>query len=136
MTKRISLHGPRGLTRRGVVCTGAAAGIAALSTSRLRAIEPIAIALPDFLAGAPGVAELASLIPEIITGSLKRSGLFAPIDPAAFIEKITSFDAIPHYTDWRAINAQALVTGRFTRLPHRPIAPPSRLLYAVGPLQL
>src|SRR5258708_26244183 len=105
MTKRISLHGPRGLTRRGVVCIGAAAGIAALSTSRLRAIEPIAIALPDFLAGAPGVAELASLIPEIITGSLKRSGLFAPIDPAPFIEKITSFDAIPHYADWRAIAA-------------------------------
>jgi TolB protein len=136
MTKRISLHGPSGLTRRGVVCIGAAAGIAALSTSRLRAIEPIAIALPDFLAGAPGVAELASLIPEIITGSLKRSGLFAPIDPAPFIEKITSFDAIPHYADWRAINAQALVTGRVTRLPDRRIAAAFRLWDVVGATQL
>jgi hypothetical protein len=67
MLNEFPLHGPGGLTRRGVVCIGAAAGIAALSTSRLRAIEPIAIALPDFFAGAPGVAELASLIPEIIT---------------------------------------------------------------------
>ena len=54
-------------------------------------------------------------ISQVITANLERSGLFAPIDPAAFIEKITSFDALPRFPDWRAINAQALVTGRVTR---------------------
>jgi TolB protein len=136
MSKRISLRGPGGLTRRGVVCIGAAAGIAALSASPLRAIEPVPIALPDFLAGAPDVAELASSIPGIITANLKRSGLFVPIDQAAFIEKITSFDAIPHFADWRAINAQALVTGRVTRLPDRRIAAAFRLWDMVGATQL
>ena len=47
--------------------------------------------------------------------NLQRSGLFAPINPAAFIEKITNSDNVPRFPDWRAINAQALVTGRITR---------------------
>jgi TolB amino-terminal domain len=120
MSKRASLHEPGGLTRRGaVVCIGAAAGTVALSASRLRAIEPIPIALPVFLAGATDLAELACSIPGVITANLERSGLFAPLDQAAFIEKIASYDAIPHFVDWRAINAQALVTGRVTRLPDR-----------------
>jgi TolB protein len=136
MSKRISFHGPNRLTRRGAVCIGAAAGIAALSASHLRAIEPIPIALPNFLAGAPDVAELASLIPGIISANLEDSALFAPIDQAAFIEKITSFDAIPHFADWRAVSAQALVTGRVTRLPDRRIAAAFRLWDVVGATQL
>ena len=39
-------------------------------------------------------------------------GLFAPIDKAAFIEKISNPDAAPRFEDWKVINAQALVTGR------------------------
>ena len=45
----------------------------------------------------------------------KRSGLFAPIDKGAFIEKITNPDAAPRFEDWKVINAQALVTGRVTQ---------------------
>jgi TolB protein len=136
MSKRISLHEPSGLTRRGAVCIGAAAGIAALSASHLRAIEPISIALPDFLAGATDVAELAYSIPGIIAANLERSGLFAPLDQAAFIGKIASYDAIPHFVGWRAINAQALVTGRVTHLPDRRIAAAFRLWDVVGATQL
>ena len=73
------------------------------------------IAIPDFVGGTPGDTEVARGITQIITDNLRRSGLFAPIDPAAYIEKITSFDALPRFPDWRAINAQALVTGRVTR---------------------
>src|SRR5205807_4317595 len=51
----------------------------------------------------------------IFTGNLRRSGLFAPIDPAAFIEKVASFDALPRFPDWKTINAQAIITGRVTR---------------------
>jgi Tol biopolymer transport system component len=136
MTKRISSDGLGGLTRRRAMCIVTAAGIAGLPVSNLRAIEPIPIALPDFLAANPNVAELASSIPEIVTANLKRSGLFAPIDHAAFIGKITSFDATPHYADWHAINAQALVTGRVSRQPDGRIAAAFRLWDVVGAKQL
>ena len=78
-------------------------------------IQPMPIALTEFIAGGPGEAETAHGVTQVITGNLQRSGLFAPIDPAAFIEHITSTDRVPHFTDWRTINAQALVTGRVTR---------------------
>ena len=45
----------------------------------------------------------------------RRSGLFAPIDPAAFIEHINNIDVAPQFQSWKQINAQALVTGRVTR---------------------
>src|SRR5262249_11773920 len=118
------------LTRRRDVLLGAAAGIgavAALGAEPARAqlsldikrgtVQPIPIALPDFLAGSPPDGESARSISQIITANLRRSGLFAPIDPAAFIEKITNTDVPPRFPDWRAINAQALVTGRITRQP-------------------
>jgi TolB protein len=79
--------------------------------------QPIAIAIPDFLAAAPTEAETARGISGVITNNLQRSGLFAPINPQAFIEKITNTDAVPRFDDWRTINAQALVTGRITRQP-------------------
>ena len=78
-------------------------------------VQPVPIALPDFLAGSPADGEAARGISQIINGNLKRSGLFAPIDPAAFIEKITNTDVAPRFADWRAINAQALLTGRVAR---------------------
>ncbi len=52
---------------------------------------------------------------QVITANLKRSGLFAPIDQAAFIEKISNIDTAPQFANWKTINAQALVTGRMTR---------------------
>jgi TolB protein len=128
MIERIPLHQPGALTRRRAVSLGAAAGMAAFAGAGVgpaRAIlsldlkqgniQPIPIALPDFLAGSPADTESARAISQIINADLKRSGLFVPVDPAAFIEKITNFDAVPRYPDWRTINAQALVTGRITR---------------------
>ena len=78
-------------------------------------VQPISIALPDFVAGSPNEAETARNVTSVITNDLQRSGLFAPINPQAFIEKIVNTDAVPRFPDWRAINAQALVTGRLTR---------------------
>ena len=60
-------------------------------------------------------AEVAHNVTGIITNNLQRSGLFAPINPQAFTEKITNSDAVPRFADWRVINAQALVTGRITK---------------------
>ncbi len=77
--------------------------------------QPMPIAIPDFLGGTPNDNEVAVGVSQIISANLKRSGLFAPIDPAAFFEKIASVDSVPRFPDWRTINAQALATGRVTR---------------------
>src|SRR6202521_5555268 len=76
---------------------------------------PLPIAIPNFVAGTPSDAEVGVGVSQVITNNLKRSGLFAPIDPAAFIEKITTIDTPPQFANWKTINAQALVTGRMTR---------------------
>ena len=73
-------------------------------------IEPLPIAITDFLAADQLGAEIAG----IVAADLQRSGLFAPIDKGAFIEKISNPDAAPRFEDWKVINAQALVTGRVT----------------------
>jgi TolB protein len=78
-------------------------------------IQPMPIALPNFVAGTPSETDAAQGITAVITNNLQRSGLFAPINPQAFIEHITNTDRVPRFADWRAINAQALVTGRVTR---------------------
>lgn len=74
-------------------------------------IEPLPIAITDFLSS----NELGAEITGVIAADLKRSGLFAPIDKGAFIEKISNPDAAPRFEDWKVINAQALVTGRVTQ---------------------
>ena len=70
-------------------------------------VEPLPIAITDFQSN----DALGAQITEIVTADLKRSGLFAPIDKSAFIEKISGPDATPRFDDWKVINAQALVTG-------------------------
>ncbi len=113
------------VTRRRALALGALAGSLTLSARYAAAVvqldvnqgnfQPMPIAVADFLGGAAGDNETAQGVSQIISGNLKRSGLFAPIDPAAFLEKIASVDAVPRFPDWRTINAQALVTGRITR---------------------
>jgi TolB protein len=131
------------LTRRNALILGASGlGAAALWSHPARAVlrvdvnegnvQPVPIAVTDFIAGSPGDAETARGVSQIITGNLRRSGLFAPIDPAAFIEKITNTDVAPRFPDWRAINAQALVTGRVTRQPDGRLKAEFRLWDVLG----
>ncbi|MEZ5812505.1 MAG: Tol-Pal system beta propeller repeat protein TolB [Rhizobiaceae bacterium] len=74
-------------------------------------IEPLPIAVTEFLAGDAIGAEISG----VVASDLKRSGLFAPINRDAFIEKISNPDVAPRFEDWRVINAQALVTGRVSQ---------------------
>mgnify|MGYP002652999326 CR=1 FL=1 len=74
-------------------------------------VEPLPIAITDFMSG-DGIGAQVSAV---IAADLQRSGLFAPVNKSAFIEKITSPDQQPRFEDWKVINAQALVTGRVTR---------------------
>ncbi|WP_337270351.1 Tol-Pal system beta propeller repeat protein TolB [Oryzifoliimicrobium ureilyticus] len=73
-------------------------------------VQPLPIAITDFVQG-----DMAAQISAVIAADLQRSGLFAPINKQAFIEKITNPDTSPRFEDWKAINAQALVTGRVTQ---------------------
>src|SRR5216684_8050705 len=116
---------PLALDRRQLLIGGSAATAGLLLPSLARAqthfsvtegnVAPLPIAIPNFVAGTPADGEVGAGVAGVITNNLKRSGLFAPIDPAAFIEKIIDSDKPPQFQNWKTINAQALVTGRVTR---------------------
>ncbi|WP_182087105.1 Tol-Pal system beta propeller repeat protein TolB [Aureimonas sp. ME7] len=73
-------------------------------------VQPLPIALPNFQSR----DALGTKLIEVVNADLKRSGLFAPINQSAFIQKDIGPDATPRFQDWTVINAQALVTGRVT----------------------
>ena len=57
------------------------------------------------------VDELSQNVAQVVTADLKRSGLFAPVDPSAFIEPVVPPTVTPNFANWRPLNAQALVSG-------------------------
>jgi TolB protein len=75
-------------------------------------IQPLPIAIPDFLGDGSVDPTLAREISGVVANDLKSSGLFLPIDQAAFIEKGVGPDSVPRFEDWRVVNAQALAVGR------------------------
>ncbi|MGO4437454.1 Tol-Pal system beta propeller repeat protein TolB [Rhizobium sp. RAF56] len=74
-------------------------------------VAPLPIAITDFISN----GDIGAQISSVVAADLQRSGLFAPINKAAFIQKIDNPDAAPRFPDWTSINAQALVTGRVTQ---------------------
>jgi TolB protein len=110
------------MTRRHALALGAVAAMSARHAAAQVHVDitggnfqPMPIAIPEFVPATANDVDMAHGITQIITANLHRSALFVPIDPAAFIEKINNFDVVPNYQAWRTINAQALITGRFTR---------------------
>lgn len=79
--------------------------------------QPLPIAIPDFAASAPGDTALGQNIAKIVRADLDRSGLFKPLDPKSFIDKVSDINAEPKFADWRIITAQGLVTGQAQTLP-------------------
>ncbi len=71
-------------------------------------IQPLPVAVPGFR------GERGAEIAQVITSNLERSGLFRPIDPAAFIERDLDIRYQPRFADWKTINAQGLVNGEVT----------------------
>ena len=102
----------------------------------LRTYQPLRIALPDFISTSVSGGGSAHAISQIIVSDLKQSGAFASIDPAAFADKNTDIDEMPHFADWRAINAQGVVIGRVTQQPDARIRVEFRLWDAFGGKQL
>ncbi|MGY6531409.1 Tol-Pal system beta propeller repeat protein TolB [Glycocaulis sp.] len=75
-------------------------------------VDPLPIAITDFIGEDSASAERGAEISRVITNNLRNSGLFAPVDSDAFIEDITNIDLRPRFADWRVINASALLVGR------------------------
>lgn len=74
-------------------------------------IEPMPVAVPDFVAETAGSSEMASQISRVVVADLVGTDLFREIPKNAYISNITSFTSPIQYADWRAINTQALITG-------------------------
>ncbi|MQX35383.1 Tol-Pal system beta propeller repeat protein TolB [Roseospira navarrensis] len=79
--------------------------------------DPLPIAIPDFPGRDPAGAQRGREVAAVITNDLRGSGLFRPLDPAAFIQSLPTLDTRPRFEDWRALNAQALVQGQTQVLP-------------------
>jgi len=77
-------------------------------------IEPLPFAAPDFVSDSAAGADFGRRIADVIAADLTGTGLFREIQPEAFISRVTSFSSPVQYADWKAINAQALVTGAVT----------------------
>ena len=76
--------------------------------------EPMKMAIAPFLA-TPDLAVRADDIRAIVEANLDRSGLFQILPREGYIQQITDFDLVPQFADWRAIGAEALLTGSITR---------------------
>ncbi|WP_417723578.1 Tol-Pal system beta propeller repeat protein TolB [Salipiger sp.] len=74
-------------------------------------VEPLPYAVPDFVAETGDAAKYATDIARVVAEDLTGTGLFREIPKDAHISRITSFQSPVQFADWKAINAQALVTG-------------------------
>ena len=68
-------------------------------------------AVPAFVAEDNGGSQYAEALSRVVAANLTSTGLFREVPPDAHIARITSFDASVSYSDWRAVNAQALIVG-------------------------
>ncbi|MDQ2091122.1 Tol-Pal system beta propeller repeat protein TolB [Marimonas arenosa] len=73
--------------------------------------EPLPYAVPDFVPETPAAGQMAQEIARVVADDLNGTGLFREIGKDAFISQITSFSSPVQFADWKAINAQALITG-------------------------
>lgn len=77
-------------------------------------IEPLPFAVPNFVAETSGSGQLAQDIARVVAADLSGTGLFREIPKEAFISNITNFASPVQFADWKAINAQALISGAVT----------------------
>jgi len=110
----------------GLLVAAAAAGWLVPSAARAELqvditrghVEPMPVAVPVFYGETEAEKEVGRNLAAVISRNLEYSGLFRPVNPKAFIEKIgPNMVENPRFADWRIINVQALVTGKVTLGP-------------------
>ncbi len=77
-------------------------------------VEPLPIAVPAFQAENVAAQQVAADISRLVVQDLTGTGLFREIPSNAFISQVSSFTQPIAYPDWRAVNAQGLITGAVT----------------------
>ena len=70
-------------------------------------VRPLPIAVPYFESS----DQLGAQIAEVVMADLSGSGLFQGIDRSQYVPQTLGVDAIPAFANWRAIGAEALVSG-------------------------
>lgn len=99
-------------------------------------VQPMPIAITEMLGGSGQEAKLGKDISRVVSADLERSGLFRPIDPRAFIQTPQALQAGVRYEDWKAINAQALVSGKAEVTPDGRLRVEFRLFDVLAQKQL
>ncbi|MEM9967679.1 MAG: Tol-Pal system beta propeller repeat protein TolB [Pseudomonadota bacterium] len=74
-------------------------------------IEPLPFAAPSFQPESAEAGQMAIDLAQVVASDLTGTGLFRQIPASAFISTVSDFNAPIAYADWKAINAQALITG-------------------------
>ena len=74
-------------------------------------IEPLPFAVPSFQPESGEAGQLAVDLARVVSEDLTGTGLFREIPASAYISTVSDFNAPVEYADWKAINAQALITG-------------------------
>ena len=74
-------------------------------------IEPLPYAAPEFICETLASNELAIKITELVKSNLSGTGLFREVPKSSYISGIDNFSSPVQYSDWKAINVQALLTG-------------------------
>ncbi|MEE2635059.1 MAG: Tol-Pal system beta propeller repeat protein TolB [Pseudomonadota bacterium] len=74
-------------------------------------IEPLPYAVPDFIPDDPAARDYAAQIARVVAADLSGTGLFREVPASAHISKVAAFDDAVKFADWKAVNAQALITG-------------------------
>ena len=74
--------------------------------------EPTPIGISEFISTSPEEKMVSKQVSNLIKDDLERSGLFRVIDPKAYIQKISTINIQPRFSDWKIINAQALIVGQ------------------------
>ena len=73
--------------------------------------EPTPIGINDFIGFTEEEKDVAKQITKLVIADLNNSGLFKVIDPKAYIQRISNPNIMPKFSDWKIINAQALIIG-------------------------
>src|SRR5690606_7093567 len=110
------------ITRRNALKLGlAGTALAAASSPASALVEivvtggnfvPLPIAIPDFASSDP---TFGREIADIVRSNLRRSGLFAPLDPASLPQQVGDVNIPPDFNTWRTVNVDALVMGAVER---------------------
>ncbi|MBE7637968.1 Tol-Pal system protein TolB [Sneathiella sp. P13V-1] len=80
-------------------------------------VKPLPIAISDFAGQSETTNIIGQRIADVVRADLERSGLFKIISKNAFLQQISDIQAIPVFSNWRKISAQALTNGIVTSLP-------------------